>query len=833
MPHAPANSHNIVSGKNFRISIITERFIRFEWDPANRFEERKTLAVINRDLGEKDFSVSRTAEKTVIDTGMVRISLIEDGEKFTRSNLEVSFDLNGGSVTYYPGKDDSGNLKGTCRTLDECEADIHLKKGKIDIGNGFLSRDGWSVVDDSSNIVLDKEPIFGEWVTPRPAGEKQDFYLLAYGHDYTAALKDAAEVFGRQPLIPRYALGYWYSRYWAYSDTGISELVDNFDAAKIPIDVMIVDMDWHLPGWTGTTWDKRYFPDPEGFLTEMHERGLRTGLNLHPADGVNSREEQFPAMAEAMGVDPEKCDVIPFDITDPKYMKNYFTLLHHPHEKIGVDFWWMDWQQGESSAMPGLDTLPWINHLHWTDMAERTPEKRPLIFSRFGGIGAGRYAIGFSGDTISTFKSLQYQIGFTSRSSNVLYGYWSHDLGGHMLGDFTPELYLRWVQFGMLSPIMRTHGTKSSADRAFFTKPYPFPKLLGDVVRRRYELVPYIYTAFRKAFDSGVSLCRPLYYDLPECEEAYRFDDEYFFGDSFIAAPVVTPLDGLLSSRNFFLPPGQWYDTARGEMLSGGIHTRKYLLEEIPLFVRPGSVIPGQKDVSRLNGRSLENLLLTVYPGADGTGELYDDDGISEAYRTSQGIRLDFCNHREAGCRVINIRRRENSGTFDENKELFLRLPGVIPPESVTVNGSAASWKYRGEEMTLEISAGKTDLNIPVEIRIFYSEADEFTPVSRCKGALARLKIAGEAHNALGGNYHETIDTRLGQELSHTGRRLSLHPENWKAELANLRAKLPSLKEMMIQTVDFIYAGSGLEESRMEFIRPSLDMLDELQNWFK
>lgn len=834
MPYAFANAHNIVSGKNFRITVIAERFIRFEWNAENIFEDRKSLAVINRDLGKKDFSVSRTAETTVIDTGRVKISFKEDGKKFSAANLSVAFELNGKTVTWHPGDPDTGNLKGTCRTLDEYEGDTHHETcKKVPIGNGFISRDGWSMIDDSANVVMDKNDLYGVWVTPRPEGEKQDFYLLVYGHDYTDALKEAAEVFGRQPLLPRYALGYWFSRYWAYTDTEIFDLIDDFDAAKIPIDVMIIDMDWHLPGWTGTTWDKRYFPEPETFLAELHKRGLRTALNLHPADGVNNREEQFPAMAKAMGLDPEKCDQVPFDITDPKYMKNYFKLLHHPHEDIGVDFWWMDWQQGESTAMPGLDTLPWINHLHWTDMAERHPEKRPLIFSRFGGIGAGRYVIGFSGDTISTFKSLKYQIGFTARSSNVLYGYWSHDLGGHMLGDLTPELYLRWVQFGMLSPVMRTHGSKYSPDRAFFTKPYPFPRLLGDVVRRRYELIPYIYTACRESFDTGVSLCRPLYYFYPECEEAYTFEDEYFFGKDFIAAPVTTPLKDEQSSRTIFLPPGQWYDTARGEMLAGGTYTRNYLLEEIPLFARAGAVIPGQKNVSRLNGSSIENLLLTVYPGADGTGELYDDDGISENYRTSPGVRLDFRNHREAGCRVINIRRRENSEMFAKDKELFLRFPGVVPPEKVYVNGSEVQWNYCGEKVTLEVSAGKADLNSPVEIRVFYREADEFAPVAGCQGMFARLKIIGAAHNYLGGNYHKDIDTRLGQELSHTGRRISLDPANWRSELANLRAKLPTLKEEIIKTVNFLYWEGESAEKRMDDTRPALDVLDDLLTWFK
>ena len=119
-------------------------------------------------------------------------------------------------------------------------------------------------MDDSTGVVLD--PVLADRARPtsRPAGIRQDLYLLAYGRDYKAALADAASIFGRQPLVPRYALGYWYSRYWAYTDKEIEELVQQFDQFDVPIDVMVIDMDWHKIGWTGTSWDRDYFPRPSG-----------------------------------------------------------------------------------------------------------------------------------------------------------------------------------------------------------------------------------------------------------------------------------------------------------------------------------------------------------------------------------------------------------------------------------------------------------------------------------------------------------------------------------------------------------------------------------------
>jgi len=548
---AQPNINSVYLGKNVRFTMITSRLIRFEYAEDGIFEDRQTLAVLKRNLGATRFSITADGDWHVIDTGDVIIRYLPDGNKLTKKNLNASFKLNGKEVCWYPGASAKGNLKGTIRTLDRCSGDTFFQRGKYNelywtkfqLNDGFLSRDGWSVVDDSQNvaIVWTKD---GKWVAPRPKKEFQDFYLLAYGHEYKDALADAARVFGSQPLPPRYTLGYWYCRYWAHTDIDFEEIISELDASDTPIDVVVIDMDWHLEGWTGYTWDKRYFPDPDEFLAELHRRGCRVSLNLHPADGVGRHEADFEAMAKEMKLDPKKIgkEGIPFNITDPNYMKAYFKVLHHPQEDRGVDFWWMDWQQGKTTAMRNLDTLPWINHLHWEDMQKRG--KRPLIFSRFGGVGSGRYVIGFSGDTFSNWESLAYQPGFTAAAANVLYGYWSHDIGGHMPGVVEPELYLRWMQFGIYSPILRTHTTKYfPAERRFSAFPEPYRSMMLQEIRKRYEMVPYIYSENRRALDTGISLVSPLYYEYPETKEAYSEKKSYFFGSQFIVSPVVKAVD--------------------------------------------------------------------------------------------------------------------------------------------------------------------------------------------------------------------------------------------------------------------------------------------------
>ncbi len=707
--------------------------LRLEWAEDGAFTDEATLAVVHRAQPPVKHGCRIRGNTLTLTTEAFTLRFSDDGMPFSAENLKVSFTLNGETVCWHPGLRDARNLGATLRTLDGIKGDRQhvctgierkTKKEKfawlpVDMGNGFLSRSGWACIDDSPGVLLSGDP---QWVAPRPPGERRDWYLLLHGHDYAGALAEAAQVFGRQPLPPRFAFGYWWSRYWAYTDREFEELVRQFDRFTVPIDVLVVDMDWHLEGWTGYSWDRRYFPDPADFLRWVKAQHLKITLNLHPADGVAGFEEQFPAMAAALGVNANKVKRIPFDITDPAYMNAYFTVLHHPQEEAGVDFWWMDWQQGKTTAMPGLDTLPWINHLHWRDMESnpRRHGKRPLIFSRFGGYGAGRYCIGFSGDTYSVWESLHFQPYFTATAANVLYGYWSHDIGGHQPGAIEPELYTRWLQFGVFSPILRTHTTKNAdAERRVWEYPSPYSDIMMATIRRRYELVPYIYSEARCCYDSGESLCRPLYHAYPEEDAAYAARDAYFFGSQLLVAPVLAPADPRteLATVEVWLPEGRWFDTARGCFeAGGGTIARGYLLDEVPVFVRPGTLLPGQQAPSRLREGCYKDLVLTAYPGGDGCYRLYEDDGVSDEYREDRCAWIPFLQVQLGDERRITIGAAEGSYVgFLAERTLEVRLPGTVPPRGVCVNGESYAWSYRlGEQgWTYDGDAATTIIRVP------------------------------------------------------------------------------------------------------------------------
>ncbi len=630
------------------------------------------------------------------------------------------------------------NLRGTRRTLDECDGDAGMEEG-------ILSRSGWAVFDDSRSVVFNPDD---GWVAPRPDHDLQDWYFFGYGHDYKAALTEYTRFGGRIPLIPRFALGGWWSRFWVYSDQDLKELVHEFETHDVPLDVLVVDIDWHTPdSWTGYTWNRELFPDPPAFIKWVHDKGLRTSLNLHPAQGVQSFEEVYPRFAEAMGVDPAGGQAIPFRIADKRYVQNYFELIHHPMEDDGIDFWWIDWQQGESTEVKGLDPLPWLNHLHFSDLA-RHP-RRSLLFSRWGGLGNHRYQIGFSGDTYAEWEALRFQPYFTATATNVLYGWWSHDIGGHMGGATEPELYARWVQFGALSPCLRLHATKDPlAER----RPWKYPPAVYQAAKAafhwRYRLVPYIYTMARVAYDTGISLCRPMYYEYPEQDAAYVARYQYFFGGQMIAAPIVHPADPEtgMAPATIWVPEGTWIDYTTKETFTGPRWVRLVGdLDRVPMLVKAGAIMPLAPSFQAMSPPHLasgttgaiprDRLVLSVFPGGDGVFRLYEDDGTTEAYTEGQCEWTQIRTHiRGEDTWVVHVAPVEgHCEALPAQRQVEVRLEGSRRPRQVTVNGAeVAGWTYDPAGLSTIINVPLQDKRQPVEI------------IAIAEGAISAL---GEPHN--------------------------------------------------------------------------------------
>lgn len=621
---------NVIQGKKYRITMLTEGLVRLEYSEEGNFEDRPTQTVLNRDFPSCTYTVKETEEEIQVFTK--RIHLIYNKKEFASYGLSIQVlgNLSNYHSIWYYGEEPE-DLGGTARTLDRVD-------GACPLEHGLMSRFGFSVMDDSCSLVLTEDG----WVESRRKGIK-DIYFWGYGHDYFQCLNDFYYLCGKTPMLPRYALGNWWSRYYEYTEDSYKELMERFEEEGVPFSVAVIDMDWHLvnvdakygSGWTGYTWNRDFFPDPERFMTWLHDRGMKVTLNVHPADGIRAYEEMYEEMAEAMDVDPKTQEPVNFDISDPKFLKEYFEIVHHPNEKMGVDFWWIDWQQGTNSKIEGLDPLWMLNHYHYLDNGR--DGKRPMVFSRYAGPGSHRYPAGFSGDTHTTWESLDFQPYFTSTASNIGYGWWSHDIGGHMQGYKNDQMALRWLQLGVFSPLNRLHSTK---DLFYSKEPWFYKKemreIMDEFLRLRHKLLPYLYTMNYRAYKENIPLILPMYYTYPETEEAYEVKNQYWFGNQLIVAAVTSEtIKGINRSKvKVWLPDGLYFDVFTDMVYRGGRFLDMYRdLASIPVLAKAGAVVPVTEKI--FGEDALENpeaITVKVYPGADGKFYMYEDDNESQKY---------------------------------------------------------------------------------------------------------------------------------------------------------------------------------------------------------
>mgnify|MGYP003294719118 FL=1 len=729
-----------------RLTVITDGVIRLEWQPEGKFTDLASFVASERDYPEVAYKVRSAGKKVEITTSKMVLTYKKGTGKFTKDNLEIK--AADGFFTWKPGMKQKENLKGTFRTLDGLDGDVQtqtwvsdMKKGEIrQFEDGILAKDGWTLIDESENYLFDDSD--WAWVKERDAKKCQDWYFMAYGHDYKAALKDFTVFAGKMPLPPRFTFGYWWSRYWAYTDKEMRTLVDKFHAYDIPLDVLVVDMDWHYTdegrgGWTGWTWNRSLFPNPEKFMEYLKSEGLKVTLNLHPADGFDHWEECYPALAKSLGKDPEGTKRIDWINSDKGFMTNMFEQVMHPMQEEGVDFWWLDWQQHVyDTKLTRLHNTWWINYCYFTDM-ERHGDKRPLLYHRWGGLGNHRYQVGFSGDATITWKSLEFQPYFTATASNVLYGYWSHDIGGHLGNSIDPEMYTRWLQYGGFSPVMRTHSSKSGAlNKEPWVFAEEYTNVIRQTVRQRYEMAPYIYTMARKGYDEGIALCRPLYYDYPECQEAYDFRSQYMFGDDMLIAPVTKPAEKGFASMEIWLPEGHWYELHTGAMLEGGkVITRHFALDEYGIYVKAGAVLPFYGDeVQNLNGND-EDIYATIFPGGDGCFTMYEDAGNDKNYATEYATTLITSKWNDK-THTVTIAPREGSYEgMPAQRNFKVKVIASAAPACVTVNGQSVPYEYDGYDFAFTVDVPVTDCAAEKVIVITYDAdpalADSIKGLSR------------------------------------------------------------------------------------------------------
>ncbi len=705
-----ANEKNIVFWMDYRVTVLTDRLFRIEKSPERKFRDKATQAIWYRNTPAQQFTLNGDQGHAVIETPACRLVLYKDRGQCYVEVGEIRRSLN-----------NYGNLLGTYRTLDNCNGDQHFRPWiegdvayQIQLGKGVCSKTGVAVLEDTDSLTLGAD---GEVKNEKAHGT--DEYIFVYGDDYRGAVRALYMLTGRTPLLPRFSLGNWWSRYHVYTADEYLRTLNLFEDKNVPISVATVDMDWHYSenvdaeigvtasgragveyvgnnavnmGWTGYTWNKNLFPDPKAFLDELHARGMKVTLNVHPSDGFRFWEDAYKNMASAMGMDPNTNLQVPFDFSYDRFINAYFDLAHTPHEEMGVDFWWIDWQQPDiewhdprpywqkevDPIKNKYDPLWALNHYHYYDNATKHPV--PMILSRYAGVGSHRYPVGFSGDTEISWKTLAYLPYFTATASNIGYTWWSHDIGGHNFGEKSNELFLRHVQYGVFSPIMRLH---CSNNETVTKEPWTYDGagyVAEEFLRFRHKLVPYLYTANYLNCVEGTALVEPLYYEWKDYA-AYNYKEEYRFGSELLVIPVTqkTYPDGYARVRAW-IPQGKWTDIFTGDVYEAGEGGKEINLlrglKSIPVLAKAGAIIPLSAD-NKNEVRNPEKLEVWAYEGT-GAYSLYEDglDDVNTAVLFTE-FKSEYTEMDGTGTQSLNIFAHGDPKIIPQNRTLKVCFKSV------------------------------------------------------------------------------------------------------------------------------------------------------------
>ncbi|MDD6223622.1 MAG: glycoside hydrolase family 31 protein [bacterium] len=659
---------SIISGSNYRITVLTERLVRLEYHPSGVFHDYRTQWVSFRNFEKPEFEVQQDDKYLVIKTKYFTLSYTKnkpfDGGKLVpTTNLKV--DLNGTDKTWYYHHPEVKNYKGLLVGMDGSEEDLRLR-------NGLYSLDGFATIDDSNSYVYNDQ---GQILKRNDPGI--DLYLFMYGKDFSFALKDYFTLTGMPPMIPRYALGNWWCRDLDYTETDILNVVANFERSEIPLAVFLLDKGWHKPNFTdrfmvtGYTFHSGLIPNPKELIDKLHEKNIKVGLHYDPIDGIFPDEACYSQIAQYFKITDNR--VIAFDPLNPVLLNAIYHFLLTPLRALGVDFFWNDYKKTDH----GLDSLWFINQrLFYHDKADLS--KRSMILARTGMIAPHLQPIIYTGKTLVGWEMLRKISKFNQCAANMGVSWISHDVNGNFGGVEEEELYIRSIQLATFSPILRFHAPRG---RYYRREPWRWNaktlEIATQFLQLRHQMIPYTYSNGYRYHKEGVPIISPLYYEYPWIYDDKNYSHQYFFGEMLVA-PIVEKKDLLMNRtvHRFFIPDGVWYDFKTGKKFPGNKEYVSFFRDEdYPVFVSRGGIIPlSILEEENFTGIPKE-LEIHVFPGKSNSFNLYEDDGISEMYLEGRHVitQIDY-NYLPNNYTIIIRTLDGGRGIIDDYRDYKIRF---------------------------------------------------------------------------------------------------------------------------------------------------------------
>lgn len=613
------NENSIIKGEKYRITVLSDSLIRLEYNEEGKFNDKLTQLALNRNFPAFEFEKKEDKKYLEIVTKNFRLSYVKEKpfkgsliNKFCNLKVE-SID---GEKSWYFGKPDIRNLSAPKGLSD--------KKSKFENVKGLYTDNGMVCLDDSTSLQLQEN---GEYVK---IDKTIDLYLFVYNDNFLNCLKDYYTLSGYPPLMPRYAFGNWWSRNITYDDELLKKAIDDFQYNEIPISVLL------LNNWSKSDKDKKInssfsfnekFVNPTRLIEYVNNIGIRVGLNINPSLGIQSIENYYEKVKEY--ITPDEKGLIPFNMFDSKYVDIYLKMMIHPLDNMGVDFYWIDAKMDEKD-------LFLLNHYHYYDTV-RDFKKRPMLLTGHTGISNHRVPAIYAGKSIVNWKSLKLSAYQIVSSTNMGNNFISHDIGGYYKGTEDNELYIRFVQLGTFSPIL-----KFGSDNGKYYKREPWRwsvktyTIAKQYLQLRHKLIPYLYNESYIYHKEGISLIKPLYYSKKEMYDDELFRNEYYFGSQMFVAPIVNKKDYVMNRviHKFYLPEGVWFDFTTGKKFIGNKqYVSFYKDQDYPVFAKAGAIILMGHNDNLCNTNPPKNMEIHLFPGVSNKYDYYEDDGISTLYK--------------------------------------------------------------------------------------------------------------------------------------------------------------------------------------------------------
>lgn len=646
-----------------------------------------------------------------------------------------------------------------------------LIQGNIeDVSPIFQSTKGYGVFWDnySATTYTDNE---NETSFSSEVGDCIDYYFM-YGGSADGVIAQVRALTGEVPMMPLWSYGFMQSKERYKSQEETVGVVKKYRELGIPLDCII--QDWQYWGhnylWNAMDFRNPSFDNPKAMIDSIHGMNARMMISIWSSFGPATKPyrtldkerllfnmETWP-QSGIEGWPPNMeypSGVRVYDCYNPKARDIYWDYLNKGIFQLGMDGWWMDstepdhfnWQESDFNRQTYLGSYRSVRNAYplmtvggvYDHQRAETSDKRVIILTRSGFLGQQRYASNvWSGDVQSSWDMFRKQITAGLNFSLTGMPHWNSDLGGFFAGSYNTngntnatrnpmyqELYVRWLQFGVFCPMMRSHGADTPREFFWYGKAgEPVYDALVDAVKLRYSLLPYIYSTAWEVSHRQSTFMRALYMDFLNDKNTWNIGNEYMFGKAFLVAPVLhaqyTPEqkqnilkenEGWNKTTNnqvnlslnvdftqskemeVYLPSGnKWYNYWTNEDFDGGQKLKiKTSLDRIPLFVRAGSIIPIGLDVQYTNEKKWDNLIINVYPGADGTFTLYEDEGDNYNYESGAYTEIQMKWNDKKRILTIDARKGEYNGMLTKRNFTIRTADGK--EEVITYSGKKINVK--------------------------------------------------------------------------------------------------------------------------------------------